>query len=473
MNIDLNDPTKFRIHIVGIGGAGMSAIATVLAKMGKSVSGSDLKQSLVTERLEVAKIDVHIPHSKAVITEDIDLLVRSSAIDDENEEVLAARNLGIPVVSRAEMLQAICSKENSIGIAGSHGKTTTTSMATAIARSGDLNPSFMIGGDVNEIGTNAGYTKGSVLIVEADESDRTFLDLPLNGAIITNIESDHLENYNNSFDELIESFCDFAIGVDGPVAICVDEKNARSVAIKVAKSRDIITVGAIDADWEYKITSATRGGISADVKFKEKARTKIELAVPGAHNIRNAMCAFALMSALGVEDDHCVKGLASFGGVARRFQFRGQTKGITFVDDYAHLPSEISATLDAAKDGKFGQIISIFQPHRYSRTQALYKDFAESLMESDVVAICDIYSAGEEPRPGVSGSLISNTLESLGHLDSTFIQHVDDLAQFVESKANPGDIVLTLGAGDVTMYSDIIQSSLNDPTCASHPNLSR
>lgn len=457
--IELGDTSLNRIHIIGIGGAGMSAIATVLQKMGKQVTGSDLKQSAVTERLENSGIKVNVPHDSSVINEKMDLVVYSTAINSDNEELVAANSLHIPVAGRALMLTAICAVEKAVGVAGCHGKTTTTSMVTSIARAAGLNPSFMIGGDVNEIGTNAGYNKGSLMIVEADESDKTFLMLPLVGAIITNIEGDHLETYNNSLEELIESFEQFGQQIDGPLIICVDEDNARTVADSLKDTKHIITVGADNADWVYEINDRERGGISATLKTQNH-KIDIELAVPGIHNVKNAVCAFALMDAFGVDEQSCRKGLASFGGVARRFQFRGTTKGITFIDDYAHLPTEIQATISAAKDGQFNKIIAIFQPHRYSRTQSLYKEFAESLVGCDDIGICDIYSAGEEPRPGITGALITDELTKLGHKSSSFLNGIEQTISFVNRHAGAGDVVLTLGAGDITMYSDIIQESM-------------
>lgn len=449
------------VHIIGIGGAGMSAIATVLHRMGKKVSGSDLKESHVTERLRALGIKVNVPHDPSSISEELNLIVCSTAISQDNVEITEGKNKSIPILTRAQMLSAICSHEKSLGIAGSHGKTTTTSMVTSIARAAGMEPSFMIGGDVNEIGTNAAYNHGSYLIVEADESDRTFLDLDLVGAIVTNIENDHLESYHDSFAELKESFLNYVLSVKGPVVICVDEANARLVAEEASKQREVVTVGREDADWIYSITQTSRGGISASIKRKNLEDTNIDLAVPGEHNIKNSLCAYALMASLGVDDASCIKGLASFGGVARRFQFRGETNGITFVDDYAHLPTEISATLSAARQGNFRRIISIFQPHRYSRTEALYKEFAKALESSDCVIVCEVYSAGEEPRPGVSGSLIANELSESGHDDTTFALHVQDISRLIKEKASAGDLVLTLGAGDVTMFSDIIQTELN------------
>jgi len=456
--IDLNNINS--VHIVGIGGAGMSAIATVLLRMGKKVSGSDLKESHVTERLRSMGIDVSVPHDAKCINKDLDVLVRSSAIGDDNVEVIEAKSSALQVISRAVMLSAICAKEKSIGVAGSHGKTTTTSMVSSIARAGDLNPSFMIGGDVNEIGTNAYYNAGSYLIVEADESDRTFLDLDLVAGIVTNIENDHLESYDDSFDSLKQSFIQYINNIQGPVVVCVDEENAREVS-KQTSNNQVITVGKNNADWTYEITGFTRGGIKAAIKREGDTDTVIELAVPGEHNIKNALCAYALMHALGVSDSDCQKGLSSFGGVARRFQFRGETRGITFVDDYAHLPTEISATLSAAEQGNFSNVIAIFQPHRYSRTQSLYKDFAKSLSQADKIIVCEIYSAGEEPRPGVTGALIIDELLELGRNDAKFVRHVEEIVEIIDEITRPGDLVLTLGAGDVTMYPDIIQDQLS------------
>lgn len=458
LDLDLD---KFnRIHIIGIGGAGMSAIAMVLKGKGKKVSGSDLKESQVTSRLETSAIKVSVPHNKALIDENIDLVVRSTAIPDNNEEVQAALASSIPLASRADVLSAICAEEKAVGIAGSHGKTTTTSMVTAIARAANLDPSFMVGGDLNEIGTNASYKPGSILIVEADESDRTFLRLSLKGAVVTNIENDHLENYDDSFDQLVDGFRQFIKAVDGPVVLCTDEVNTKQLSEEFKENENVISVAKQDADWIYQILSVERGGISADVYFHGEKKGTIELAVPGEHNIKNALCALVLMNSMGVEIADCIRGLKTFGGVARRFQFRGETKGITFVDDYAHLPTEIKATLGAAKDGSFRNVIAIFQPHRYSRTQLLAKEFAEALMSCDSVGVCDVYSAGEDPRPGVSGMNIVSHLRELGHKDCEFIPHIQDASKFVFLHAQPGDIVLTLGAGDITMYSDIIQTDL-------------
>jgi UDP-N-acetylmuramate--alanine ligase len=461
MTLDLSQSDIDHIHIIGIGGAGMSAIATVLTKMGKKISGSDLKNSHVTERLESQSIVINVPHNAEVISDDIDLVVRSTAISESNEEIVAARTQGIQVVSRAEMLAAICSREKSVGIAGSHGKTTTTSMVTSIARAADMQPSFMIGGDVNEIGTNAGYHDSSLMIVEADESDKTFLELPLIGAVITNIENDHLENYGDSFDELKKSFETFARNVGGPVVICIDEPNAKALADSLDDKPDVITVGSSsDASWRYEVTDTSRGGVSAHIFHNGEQHGSLELAVPGVHNMKNAMCAYGLMNAFGVDDESCKKGLSTFGGVARRFQFRGETSGMIFVDDYAHLPTEISATLAAAQDGDFARIIAIFQPHRYSRTQSLYKEFADALCNADIVGICDIYSAGEDARPGVTGAMIADTLVENGHQSATFLPHIDDVVSFVRKNGRPGDLILTLGAGDVTMYPDVIQDQL-------------
>ena len=462
-NIDLSSDEYDKIHIVGIGGAGMSAIAHILSRMGKKVSGSDLKDSKVTQRLLSQGIEVTIPHNEEAISSEIDVLVISSAIGENNEEVIKAKAMNIPIWSRANMLSAICAAEKSIGVAGSHGKTTTTSMLTTIARFAGLKPSFMIGGDLNEIGTNAAYTDGSFLIVEADESDKTFLDLSLVGAIVTNIESDHLENYENSFDKLKESFEQFVKQANGPVVICVDEDNARALSEACAETKNIITIGKSDAQYIYNVVSKDSSGIDAEIYFGAELKGVLKLAVPGEHNVRNALCALALMVEFDVEMDTAISALATYGGVARRFQPRGNVNGITLIDDYAHLPTEIEVTLNAAKDGAFNNVIAIFQPHRYSRTQELYKEFAKALTSADIVCVTEVYSAGEEERIGVSGQNIVSEMHNLGFKNAFFAPHKEDVIKFVNERANAKDIVLTLGAGDVTTYPDAILESYKNP----------
>ena len=458
-NTDISSGKYDKIHIVGIGGAGMSAIAHILSRMGKKVSGSDLKDSKVTQRLISQGIDVAIPHNEEVINKETDVVVISSAISSSNEEVIKAKSLNIPIWSRADMLSAICVAEKSIGVAGSHGKTTTTSMLTTIARFAGLKPSFMIGGDLNEIGTNASYNEGSYLIVEADESDKTFLDLSLVGSIVTNIESDHLENYENSFDNLKQSFEQFVKQTNGPVVICVDEENARSLSEACSEVKNIITVGKIDAQYIYNEISKDSSGIDAEIYFGAELKGVLKLAVPGEHNVRNALCALTLMLEFDVDIDVAISALATYGGVARRFQPRGNINGITLIDDYAHLPTEIEVTLNAAKDGAFNNVIAIFQPHRYSRTQELYKEFAKALTSADLVCVTEIYSAGEEERIGVSGQNIVSEMHQLGFKNAFFAPHKEDVIKLVNERANAKDIVLTLGAGDVTTYPDAILES--------------
>lgn len=461
-NVDLTSQEFSTIHIVGIGGAGMSAIAHILNSMGKVVTGSDLKDSKVTQRLTSQGIKVTIPHNEVALNAKCDLVVISSAIDENNVEVLKAKSLGIPVWSRADMLGAICSAEKSIGIAGSHGKTTTTSMVTTIARYADLKPSFMIGGDLNEIGTNAAYNEGSFLIVEADESDRTFLDLELVASIVTNIESDHLENYDNSFQKLKDSFVQFVNQTNGPVVICVDEPNAREVSEECSETKNVITIGKSDAQYIYNIVHKDSIGIDAEIYYGAQLIGLLKLAVPGEHNVRNALCALALMLEFDVDVKVAISALATYGGVARRFQSRGKVNGITLVDDYAHLPTEIEVTLNAANDGSFNNVIAIFQPHRYSRTQELYKDFAKALTNADIVCVTEIYSAGEQERIGVTGENIVREMKNLGFDNVVFAPHKEDVLDFVKENANANDIVLTMGAGDITTYPDSIISSFGN-----------
>ena len=457
--IDLDSSKINNVHIVGIGGAGMSAIAHILKCKGKVITGSDLKESKVTSRLAGQSLEVTIPHAETAVNADIDLVVISSAIDEKNVEVQKAKSLGIDVYSRAAMLSAICASEKSIGIAGSHGKTTTTSMVTTIARFAEMSPSFMIGGDLNEIGTNAQYTNGSYLIVEADESDKTFLDLSLVGSVVTNIESDHLENYDNSFENLKNSFAQFVKQTNGPVVICVDEDNARAVSEQCKESNNVITIGKSDAEYVYNIISRDSTGIDAEIYYGAQLKGILKLAVPGEHNVRNALCAIALMVEFNVDIDTAIAALATYGGVARRFQPRGNINGITLIDDYAHLPTEVEVTLNAARDGNFNNIIAIFQPHRYSRTGELYKEFAQALTKADIVCVTEVYGAGEQARVGVSGQNIVDEMKSIGFNKVFFAPHKEDVIDFVKENANAKDIVLTLGAGDITTYPDSIIES--------------
>ncbi len=442
------------LHVVGVGGAGMSAIATVLARMGHHVSGSDLKESRTLERLRLLGVTAHVGHDAANLPEGaLDAVVVSTAIPRANPEVDAALARGVPVLARADALRAIVATRRSVAIAGSHGKTTTSSMLALILRAAGWSPSFLIGGDLNEVGTNAMWDDGEWLVVEADESDGTFLRLDPESVIVTNVEPDHLDHYG-SFDALVDSFAQMLERVPGPRVVCADDPVAADLARRLDAA--VVTYGRA-ADATYRIDSyqggrdgsrwsLARGGIDLGA---------LELPIPGEHNARNAAGAAAAALELGVEFDAVRRALGGFGGVARRFQFRGERDGVTLVDDYAHLPGEVAAAIRTAREGGWRRIVVVFQPHRYTRTASLWRDFADAFEGADTLVLTDVYPAGEQPQPGITGRLLVRAV-----LDAHPQQHVvylprrDDVVELVPRLAGPGDILLMLGAGDLTTVPD-------------------
>jgi UDP-N-acetylmuramate--alanine ligase len=447
--LDLDRPQ--RVHIVGVGGAGMSAIALFLARMGHTVSGSDLKELPVLARLRAAGVTVHVGHDPATITELLDAVVYSTAIPQTNIELVAARERGVPVLHRAAMLRAIVACRRSIAIAGSHGKTTTSSMLTLVLRAAELDPSFVIGGDLNEVGTNAGYGTGEWLVVEADESDGTFLQLAPEAAIVTNVEPDHLDHYGG-FDGLLAAFETFTARVPGPFVACADDPVAARLARAHGHSR---TYGEGD-DADYRIVDYRSGRTGSTFTLVGPSGTLGELELPlGVRNALNAAGAAALALELGVEFGAVQQALRTFGGVARRFQFRGEANGVTFVDDYAHLPGEVAAAIETAREGAWNRVIVVFQPHRYTRTSALWQDFADAFDGADAVVFTDVYAAGEQPIAGVTGRLLVRAvLDRHPAAPVSYLPRRADLLDVPKRLARSGDLVITLGAGDLTTLPD-------------------
>ncbi|HEX6311343.1 MAG TPA: UDP-N-acetylmuramate--L-alanine ligase [Acidimicrobiia bacterium] len=441
-----------RVHIVGIGGAGMSAIATVLAGMGHRVTGSDLKESRMLARLRVLGVDARAGHRPENVPEDADAVVISTAIPTTNAEVRAAEERGIPVLRRADALRAIVATRRSVAVAGSHGKTTTSSMLALVLRGAGWHPSFVIGGDLNEVGTNAAVDSGDWLVVEADESDGTFLELAPEAGIVTNVEPDHLDHYGD-FSALVAAFDRFVAGLPGARVVCVDDPHARALA---ARHEGVITYGWAD-DAGYRIVAYEGGRIGSRFAL-ERGGTRlgvVELPVPGRHNAQNAAAAAVTALELGIGFDAVATALGAFGGVARRFQFRGELDGVTLVDDYAHIPGEIAAMIRAAREGGWRRVIAVFQPHRYTRTARLWRDFGDAFAEADAVVLTDVYAAGEQPQPGISGRLVLRAvLDRHPSLPVTYLPRRADVVEHVPHLARPGDIVLTLGAGDLTTVPD-------------------
>lgn len=457
--IDLTAPRA--LHVVGIGGAGMSAIATVLARMGHRVSGSDLKESPTLERLRALGVDARVGHAVEHVPEALDALILSSAIPHTNPEVIAANERGVRVLRRAEALRALVATRRSIAVAGSHGKTTTSSMLALVLRAAGWHPSFLIGGDLNEVGTNAAYDDGEWLVVEADESDGTFLELMPDAAIVTNVEADHLDHYGD-FTGLVDAFRQFLGGrsggaggvrADGLRVVSADDEVLRRAA---ADDPGIVTFGfAEGARYRLADYRGSRQGSSFGLVRDGEALGTIELPVPGQHNAMNAAAAAALALELGVGFDAVRGALAGFGGVARRFQFRGVVDGVTLVDDYAHIPGEVTAMIRAAREGGWPRVVVVFQPHRYSRTARLWRDFADAFTDADAVVLTDIYPAGETPQPGVSGRLVLRAvLDAHPSLPVTYLPRRSDVVRHGLDHARVGDLVLTLGAGDLSTVPD-------------------
>jgi UDP-N-acetylmuramate--alanine ligase len=440
--IDLSRP--LRIHVVGVGGAGMSAIAAVLAAMGHEVTGSDIRASQSFERLRARGIEVVTGHRAENVT-GAQVLTYSTAVPERNLEIQAARRLEIPVLSRAEMLQAIVGLRRAIAVAGTHGKTTTSSMLALVLVEAGLHPSFIIGGEVNEIGTNAAWDTGELLVVEADESDGTFLQLAPEIGIVTSVEPDHIEHYG-SFDGLKAAFGTF-LGQVGLAVVCADDP----VALSLAPASAVTYGRSPGARVRILGVESKRNHLRFELSYDAKTMGEFELPVPGAHNASNAAAAVTAAIELGVDPEHARRALARFAGVARRFEFRGEVGGVTFVDDYAHLPGEVRMALGAAQGGEFQRIICVFQPHRYSRVATLAGDFGDAFEGANFVVVTEVYSAGEMARPGVSGKLVLDAIVG-AHPEAraVYVPNRDDLVTYLRTILRPGDLCLTLAAGDLT-----------------------
>jgi UDP-N-acetylmuramate--alanine ligase len=444
--IDLTKP--LRVHIVGVGGAGMSAIATVLCAMGHQVSGSDLKDSVGVRRLETGGVRVHIGHHADHLG-DADLVAVSTAIPKQNPEVVAANERGVPVVRRADILAAIASTRRCVAVSGTHGKTTTSSMLALALVQGGLEPSFIIGGELNEIGGGAVWDDGELFVVEADESDGTFVELGADLAIVTNVEADHLDYYGSI--EAIEEAFDRFLEAPGPNVVCADDP----IAARLGRAHGAVLYGTSeDADVRIVNPASERAGASFTLVRGQEVLGDIRLPVPGLHNMRNATAATVAALSLGVPFEACQAALARYAGVARRFQYKGRARGVTFVDDYAHNPGKVKALLEAARAGGWRRVVCAFQPHRYSRTAALASEFGEAFDDADVVAIMDVYAAGEPPEPGVTGKLVVDAvLDHRPWKRVAWVPQREDMLTYLALVLRPDDLCLTVGAGDVTSLS--------------------
>jgi len=439
-----------RIHVVGVGGAGMSAIASVLAAMGHQVSGSDLKGSPVTDRLAAQGVVVSVGH-RADQVDGADLVTFSPAVGPTNVELAEAVRRGIPVARRAEVLAAVAATRRCLAVAGTHGKTTTSSMLSLILVQAGRRPSFLIGADVNEIGTNAVWDDGEWMVLEADESYGTFTALAPEVAVVTNVEPDHLDHYG-TFDALLAAFSDFLAAASGAKVVCADD----DVAAELGRAAGAVSVGTSPvADYRMTDVVQRRSAVGFDLTGPGGRLGRLEVSVPGIHNARNAAVATVAALSVGVPFDAAVAALARFAGVPRRFEFRGEANGVTFVDDYAHLPTEVQAALATARSGGWRRIVAVFQPHRYTRTAALAPTFGDAFAGADLLVVTDVFSAGEPPVPGVSGKLVADAVAAGGReMPVIYAPTRDELRDIVTAVLSPGDLCLTLGAGDLTTLPD-------------------
>jgi UDP-N-acetylmuramate--alanine ligase len=453
--IDLTHPRS--LHVIGVGGTGMNAVASVLVGMGHHVTGSDIKSSAAVERVRAQGVTVFIGHDPANIG-DVDAVVISTAVPERNIEVQEARRRGIPVLHRSEALGAIAHIRRTVAVAGTHGKTTTSSMLALVLREAGLQPSFVIGGDVNEIGTGAGWGEGDLFVVEADESDGSFLRLNTGAVVVTNVEPDHLEHYGG-WPGLEAAFEEFVREAPGPRVLCADDERAAALAGTFGG----VTYGT-SAEADYRIVDVVgeRASSHFAVVHQGQELARVTLPLAGIHNARNATAALVAGVLMGAPVEAAVTALGRFAGVARRFEFRGSAAGVTFIDDYAHLPTEVEAALAAANGGGWRRVVCAFQPHRYSRTATLWADFADAFGGANVLALTDVYAAGEAPRPGVSGELLVHAvLDAHPWKRVAYLPRRTDLAGYLAGELRPGDLCLTLGAGDITLLADEVQARLD------------
>lgn len=431
----------------------MSAIAQVLVEMGHEVTASDLRDTPVLDRLRAAGVTVRIGHDRRHV-EGADAVTASSAVPARNLELVAAADAGITVLSRAGMLASICAQARSIAVAGTHGKTTTTSMLMLMLAGAGWKPNFVIGGDVAEVGTGAHWSGGEWLIVEADESDGTHLELPLEGTILTNVEADHLDHYG-TFDAIVAGFRTYLEGISGPKVLCADDEVCTSLANAVP---GCVTYGTVDTA-HYRATGieAIRGALRFQVEHSGAVLGTVDLPLRGRHNVLNACGAIAMAVELGVPFADAVDALARFGGVARRFDIRGTLHGATLVDDYAHLPTEIDAVLHAARTSGDGwsRVVAVFQPNRYNRMSVLSPEYRDAFVAADLVVITDIYPSGTTPIPGVTGKLVVDAVLD-AHPDAhvVWLPKRDDLIEYLARALRPGDVCISMGCGDVALLPD-------------------
>jgi UDP-N-acetylmuramate--alanine ligase len=448
------------IHFVGIGGIGMSGIAEVLLNLGYAVSGTDLKESDTTRRLAGLGARLAYGHAAQHLG-DADVVVVSAAVKAGNPEVVEARARGVPVVPRAEMLAELMRMKYGVAVAGSHGKTTTTSLVATVLHAAGLDPTAVIGGKLPQLGSNARLGAGEYLVAEADESDGSFMKLSPTVAVVTNIDPEHLDHYG-TLDKLKDTFADFINKVPfyGLGVLCLDDPNVQSLLPRVEKRH--VTYGLTPLA-DFRAVELGFGGLTSrfTAVVRGQALGPVELAMPGRHNVLNALAVLAVSDFLGVDFAIYQKALAGFQGVGRRFTVRGEVGGVLVVDDYGHHPAEIRATLDGARAGFPGRrLVVAFQPHRFTRTRDLLDEFARAFNEAELVFVSDIYSAGEEPIPGINARRLVDEMRACGHRGANHVPEREELVRALAPRLKAGDILVTLGAGDIWQVGEEVLGRL-------------
>ena len=451
---------KHRIHFVGIGGIGMSGIAEVLLNLGYVVSGSDLYESDATRRLRSLGAQVFVGHEEENLSAHASVVVISTAVKYSNPEVLEARRRQIPVIPRAEMLAELMRMKYGVAVAGSHGKTTTTSMIAAVLSTAGLDPTMVIGGSVRMLGSNAKMGQGEILVAEADESDGSFLLLSPTIAVVTNIDREHMD-FHQTMERLNESFLDFINKVPfyGLAILCLDNANVRALLPKVRKR--FATYGlSSEADFSAQDLQMKPAGVEFTVLHHGKPLGELRLHLPGRHSATNALAAVTVGYDLEIPFSHIAEALDGFTGIHRRFEIKGEPRGIMVIDDYGHHPAEIAATIGAIRDSWKRSLTVIFQPHRFSRTRDLFNEFLTAFEGADRLVLTEIYAAGEDPIPGVTSEALYQAIKRRGHMEVELIADKKQIVEQVRKKLNPGDVVLTLGAGDIDKVAEALVEAL-------------
>jgi UDP-N-acetylmuramate--alanine ligase len=447
------------IHFVGIGGIGMSGIAEVLLAHGFEISGSDARDSELLARLRGLGANIHVGH-RAAHAARADVVVFSSAIKRDNPELVAARQAGVPVIPRAEMLAELMRLKDGIAIAGSHGKTTTTSLVATVLREAGLDPTVIIGGKLNALGSNAARGAGDLLVAEADESDGSFLQISPTIAVVTNIDAEHLDHYGDHA-RVKDAFVSFANRVPfyGLVVACLDHPHVQAILPRIDKR--IATYG-LAAQADYRARSPEVRGLSSTFEVLRRGEPlgEFEGRMPGIHNVLNALATIAVADELGVDLAHVRSSLSTFGGVQRRFTIVGEHSGVTIVDDYGHHPAEIQATLEAAQRAYGRRLLVAFQPHRYTRTQHCFEELTRAFNRADVLFLTDVYAAGEEPIAGADSAHLADAIRAHGHRDVNYVPDVEALPEALRARLAPGDVLITLGAGNITRTGRVLLEQL-------------